>query len=95
MIKASELQALLDAATPYPWTSEPNPGRHNSNGIRSLAHNHNGECSHGDYSDCPTKWEIITTDSGYYGPSHEDADLIVALVNNAQELIDVLWEEDQ
>lgn len=87
-----ELRALLNKATPGPWVSKrvnyPR-SEHKCDGIEA-AHNHDSSVACYETDDCPARKEIVTTDSGVYGPSWDDALLIVALRNAAPALLDEL-----
>jgi len=76
-----ELRALEQKATPGPWVAKlPGPDEHylsegRCGGISSAARIHEYQS------------EIVTTDSGVYGPSADDARLIVACRNALPRLL--------
>jgi hypothetical protein len=75
----AEIEARLKAATPGPWVAEPGDDRMvergRCGGIHP-AHSHGPEVECWDVDECPGAEEIVTTDSGVYGPRWADADLI-------------------
>ncbi len=80
------LESLEASATKGPWVAKRTRDQRKCDGI-GVPHSHPAEVDCWEVDDCPGQTEIVTTDSGYYGPSLKDADLIVALRNAAPELI--------
>lgn len=80
--------------TPGPWRAkrceDRDPDSNRCDGIVPAYHNHDGpNCFDWDrpgYETCPATLDIVTTDSGFYGPTWDDACLIAA----APELYDAL-----
>jgi hypothetical protein len=77
-----EIQQREAKATKGPWKAKPTIGRREvrCDGIIPDYHNHEGDDCYDydrpDYESCPHTDEIVTTDSGYYGPSMDDAEFI-------------------
>lgn len=92
-IDISELRRLAAAATPGPWIAivdEEDLRADRCGGIKA-SHNHDASIHCSDAEPPCLAWEeIVTTDSGVYGPKRADALLIVAARNAIVPLCDEL-----
>lgn len=82
MAREDDIRARCEKATPGPWVAKRTTDREEvrCDGIAPACHNHEGDnCYDYDrpgFTACPATNEIVTTDSGYYGPSMDDAEFI-------------------
>ena len=98
----TEALDLLEKITPGEWIADMKPAYGPKAparclGIHPKEHNHPATDDCYDHDDCPVRTEIVTTDSGYYGPVGFDAEFIAAaprllraLVNENQMYVDEL-----
>lgn len=85
-------------ATTGPWKAE-RESADRCGGIHPDYHNHDGddcyEFGRADYATCPARQEIVTTDSGYYGPTWPDADFIAHAREDIPYLLELLTAQAQ
>lgn len=86
----TEAEKLLSKITPGPWIAKPRPDKPTRCDGICPAHNHGEDVDCYDRDDCPAHNEIVTTDSGYYGPEWDDAVFIAAAPQVVRELLAVI-----
>ena len=92
--RLTEIEERLSRATPGPWEAK-RTDRGKCDGIAPSTHNHPPERGCYAYDDpgwtnCPASGEIVTTDSGYYGPNMDDAEFIAHAREDIPWLLDLV-----